>query len=387
MINIQNKEGCCGCKSCEQICPKNCVSMKVDNEGFWYPIVNKELCVDCGLCEKVCPELLRKEPITPIVCYACYTSDEQVRLKSSSGGVFTLLAEYVIAQQGVVFGAKFDDQWNVVHSYTDSISGLSEFRGSKYVQSDIGSSFIQVRAFLQQGRKVLFSGTPCQVSGLNLYLKKNYENLLTMDFICHGVPSPKVWTKYLNSEFNSIHDINFRAKTLGWDKFSLNINYLGERKYNVYHWNNPYMRGFLKDLYLRPSCHKCKSKSLASYSDITVGDFWGIDNVLSGFSDNKGVSCILVNSSKMVRILEGLKAKMTIRQVEYESIVVNNKSLVISAKPHRKRAAFFEKIDVKDICLLLTQYTQDTLSQKARKVISLVLRKVGLFNVVRKVIK
>lgn len=197
MIKLEKKSDCCGCAACVQRCPKQCISMQEDEEGFLYPAVDKESCIDCGLCEKVCPILSPSSPHLPHYIYAAKSKDEHIRKHSSSGGVFTLLAEQTINAGGVVFGARFDEKWDVVHDYSETLEGLSAFRGSKYVQSSIDQSYKQVESFLRGGRLVLFSGTPCQIAGLKRFLRKDYENLTTVDFICHGVPSPKVWRMYL----------------------------------------------------------------------------------------------------------------------------------------------------------------------------------------------
>lgn len=248
MINIEDKKECCGCSACVQRCPKQCIVMKEDEEGFLYPVVDKEVCIDCGLCEQVCPVLRQREEREPLEVYAAFNKNEEVRMQSSSGGIFTALAEPIIKEGGVVFGARFNEDWEVVHDYVETVEGLSAFRGSKYVQSRIGCTFSQAEQFLKQGRKVLFSGTPCQIAGLKLFLRKEYENLLSVDFICHGVPSPGVWRQYLN-EFivyqgnkkkisffpskpiilNSIRDISrieFRNKRLGWKKYSFALRTL-----------------------------------------------------------------------------------------------------------------------------------------------------------------
>lgn len=260
--------------------------MREDNEGFLYPEVDREVCIDCGLCEKVCPVIHQGDKRKPLAVYAVKHKDDKIRLSSSSGGAFTALAESVIDEDGVVFGAKFDEDWSVFHDYTDTKEGLAAFRGSKYVQSRVGDSFKKAEYFLKAGRKVLFSGTPCQIAGLKRFLRKEYDNLLTVDFICHGVPSPGVWREYLKEETarqcggkNSvlshpnikerdarIESISFRDKRLGWKKFSFaltlsvpnghgakNTVLLSESKYH-----NLFLKGFLRDLYLRPSCHHCK---------------------------------------------------------------------------------------------------------------------------------
>ena len=207
MITITDKSKCCGCNACVQACPKQCIEMHEDDEGFLYPRVDTTRCIDCGKCEKVCPVINQAEPHRPIKVYAAINPDEEIRRQSSSGGIFTLLAEQTIKEGGVVFGARFDESWQVTHDYTESIEGLASLRGSKYVQSCIGDTFLKAEAFLKQGRKVLFTGTPCQISGLKKYLHKEYENLLTVDFVCHGVPSPLIWQKYLSETLE-----NFRAK-------------------------------------------------------------------------------------------------------------------------------------------------------------------------------
>ena len=246
MIQIKDKSVCCGCSACVQICPKQCISLKEDKEGFLYPTVNHAFCVECGKCEKVCPELHPFEVHEPLKVYAAKHQDDAVRKVSSSGGIFTLLADMVIDEGGVVFGACFDSDWSVVHDFTETHEGLQAFRGSKYLQSRIGNTYRQAEVFLKAGRKVLFTGTPCQIAGLKKYLHKDYENLLAVDFVCHGVPSPLVWKKYLEEiiacqcEKNSvllhsnpfisergsmagirkIDAISFRNKNLGWKKYS-----------------------------------------------------------------------------------------------------------------------------------------------------------------------
>lgn len=198
MINIEDKSLCCGCGACLQVCPKHCITFVQDEEGFLYPFVNEKICVDCGLCEKVCPVINQNTPCDrPLQTYAAVNKNDSKRMMSSSGAAFRSIAEIVIQDNGVVFGAKFDDDWSVIHDCTETLEGLVAFQGSKYVQSKIGDCYLRAKAYLDQGRKVLFSGTPCQIAGFNLFLRKPYSNLITVDLICHGVPSPRVWDEYL----------------------------------------------------------------------------------------------------------------------------------------------------------------------------------------------
>ena len=193
MIEIIDKAKCCGCHACDNVCPKNCIKIIIDEEGFLYPKINKDICISCNLCEKVCP-LINSIDNNEFksIAYACKNRNEQVRINSSSGGIFFLLCEEVINKNGVVFGATFDDNFNVKHSFTETLEECKAFRGSKYVQSSIGDMYKHAKRFLDQDRTVLFTGTQCQIKGLNIFLGKSYKNLLTVDVICHGVPSQSI---------------------------------------------------------------------------------------------------------------------------------------------------------------------------------------------------
>ena len=381
MINIQDKKDCCGCAACVQRCPKQCISLQEDSEGFLYPMVDASLCIDCGLCEKVCPIIHQADQRTPLGVYAAKNPDEAVRMQSSSGGVFTMLAERVLAEGGVVFGARWDERWEVVHDYVETAEGLAQFRGSKYVQSKIGRTFQQTESFLKQGRQVLFSGTPCQIAGLKNYLRKEYDNLLAVDFICHGVPSPGVFRTYLQEEINEtfarkgdgknsvlhpciplitesdglecpdmeIQSIAFRDKRNGWKKYGFALvlskaSAAGEKNtvllsYKSLH-EHPFMRGFLRDLYLRPSCHACPAKTLKSGSDVTLGDWWGIESIMPEIDDDKGISAVTANTEKGAAALQAIRAEL--HSVAYAELTKFNPALVKSAAVPTNRAAFFE---------------------------------------------
>lgn len=343
MIKIDNKQSCSGCSACVQACPKQCISFEEDEQGFRYPSINYELCVNCGLCEKVCPCINENEQTMPLDIYAAKNPNKEIRKESSSGGIFTMLAESIIDEGGVVFGARFNEKWNVVHDYTETKEGLAAFRGSKYVQSIIGDTYKQVRDFLKADRKVLFSGTPCQIAGLRLFLRKDYDNLYTVDFICHGVPSPGVFRWHLQEEINnyaarqssekiqfcsspihsipkgdvllpegvSIEGIRFRDKREGWKKFSfvlLLAEASAEGKKNTVLFSsnvceNTFLKGFCSDLYLRPSCHKCPSRDFKSGSDIIIADFWGQEYMFPEFDNDTGVSSVIVKTEKGRQLL------------------------------------------------------------------------------------
>lgn len=354
MIKLQSKDQCCGCSACIHICPKQSIRFMEDSEGFLYPKVDLTTCVDCGLCEKVCPIINQSEVRKPLIVYAAKHPNEEVRLASSSGGIFTLLAEKIIDEGGVVFGARFNEKWEVIHHYTETKDGLAPFRGSKYVQSVIGDSYVSVESFLKDGRKVMFTGTPCQVAGLKKYLRKEYDNLLTVDFICHGVPSPMVWRKYLMEELahrdNAIFTgINFRDKSTGWKEFSFVLNFSkasGDReqctiKSSVF-TDNAYMQVFLSNLSLRPSCYNCPVKSGKSGSDITIGDFWGIEMMNSQFDDDRGVSLIFINKVLSPSIFD----KCSTVSKAYEDAIKQNPAVVNSPNFHPFRDMFMSLCDV-----------------------------------------
>ncbi|WP_289005648.1 Coenzyme F420 hydrogenase/dehydrogenase, beta subunit C-terminal domain [uncultured Parabacteroides sp.] len=351
MIKLQNKKDCCGCYACMNSCPLACIEMQEDAEGFAYPVVNEERCISCGLCEKVCPVLNNLQPRKPLYVYAVKAKSQKIRKNSSSGGVFSLLAEQVIQKGGIVFGACFDENNKVVHRYTRTKEGLEAFRGSKYVQSEIGSAYKIVEDFLKSDQVVLFSGTPCQIRGLHLFLKKFYPNLLTVDIICHGVPSPKVWNAYLTqvskgmSQYK-IENINFRDKQYGWRNFGFSLNYVKDK--HVIHLIEPkylnyYMRGFLSDIFLRPSCYQCPVRSLKSGSDITLGDYWGGAGDLLDFFDDKGVSAVLLNTQSGVDYFNILDAEK--RDSSYKDVLAGNQSLEQSHSEPEKRTLFYASFE------------------------------------------
>lgn len=348
MITITDKSQCCGCSACAQRCPKQCISMQMDNEGFLYPQVDISKCVDCHLCEKVCPVINQYDTRTPLKVYAAKNSVDEVRRLSSSGGIFTLLAEQTIKDGGVVFGACWDNEWNVKHDCVDNLSDLQRFRSSKYLQSVIGDNYLKAEQFLKTGRKVMFTGTPCQIAGLKHFLRKEYDNLLAVEIICHSVPSPGVWQQFLTTRLHTlkwnksdIRNISFRDKKTGWKTYSFVIENKDGNSFIELSSKNAFMRGFLADLYTRPSCHACSAKQLKSGSDLTLGDFWGIESLMPEIDDDKGVSAIIVNSDKGKQVLHNINVEL--HEVQYDDLTTRNPALVKSFPKTPKRTEFFKE--------------------------------------------
>lgn len=373
MIRITDPHDCCGCSACAQRCPRQCIAMVEDGEGFLYPQVDEAMCVDCGLCERVCPLLNRAEPREPLRVLAAKNTNEEERIASSSGGVFIELAKQVIGEGGVVFGAIFDAEWQVYITYAETLESVRPMMGSKYVQARTGTAYQDAERFLKAGRRVLFTGSPCQIAGLHRFLRKEYPNLLTVDFLCHGVPSPGVWRRYLaeiieeaaarraaagggNSVFQSLNQmplikgIRFRDKTLGWGKYSFSVAYLaeasGRRQGNTVfrsriHYTDPYMRGFLSDVYLRPSCYGCACKGGRSGSDLTIADFWGIDYFIHDFNDDKGMGLVLISTPAGEAAFAALP--MEVRESTMAQARSTNGGFNEHLKPHPKRAEFYER--------------------------------------------
>lgn len=418
MINIAVKSKCTGCSACVQKCPKQCISFEEDREGFKYPKVKLSECIDCGLCEKVCPVLQQDKPRNPVIVYAAKNSNLSTRLASSSGGIFALLAETILRQNGVVFGARFDNEWNVIHDYTESLDGLSVFLGSKYVQSKIGNTYKQAELFLKEGRKVLFSGTPCQIVGLKKYLRKDYDNLLTVDFVCHGVPSPMIWRDYLNEKIRplgvdgrnmvsqlSLKDlpvitgISFRDKRYGWKKFgfsvraksaskadknlvSQSVEVTGKTLLYEPHKANLYMKGFLKNLYLRPSCYACPAKCGKSGADYTLADFWGASTYVGDFDDDKGLSAVLVYKNKVN--IESLS--MAFKIVGLNDVLSQNPAVIKSSRKKGGRNKFFQHYNRGHQVDLINRYSKYTMKENIRYTAIKLLVGLHLDKFIKKVI-
>jgi coenzyme F420-reducing hydrogenase beta subunit len=313
------KENCCGCTACKYVCPVNAIEMVRDTEGFLYPQINQELCIDCKKCILVCA--FQKEEVlfnkTPEV-FAVKHKSEQVRESSTSGGVFTAISDYFLKNNGIVYGVKFDDKFNVMHDKATTAAERDKFRGSKYVQSSLGNTYVEIAELLKNEKKVLFTGTPCQVSGLLnfLYAKKiNCENLITVDTVCYGVPSPLMWENHIKSleRKHKVANYFFRSKIIGWHESKELVEYSNDKFDYKTTFFQKHKVLFYSCLILRPSCHVCRFTSINRVSDITMADFWGIEKSMPDFDDNKGISLVLVNSDKGKSVFDKISESLIVR--------------------------------------------------------------------------
>lgn len=350
MIRLTEKASCCGCGACADICPKRCITMKQDEEGFFYPSTDPARCIDCGLCERVCPMLNKQAPQTgEVKAWAAYAAEDDLRAKSSSGGLFSLLAETVLSRGGCVAGAAFDEDLSVRHILVDNNEDLDKLRGSKYVQSRMEDTYLCVKEQLQKGRLVLFTGVACQVAGLKAYLGKEYDNLYTVDVLCHGVPSPKVWAQYLREQETDHGEkpaaVVFRDKRTGWRRSSICVKFCEGAEYCRPGGEDRYMQLFLRDICLRPSCHSCRFKAVPRLSDLTIGDAWGIEKHMPELDDDRGASVILINSEKGQKLFDRISSRLVCRQGSLNTLLPPDADSRRAVRPHPNRAKFFAGLE------------------------------------------
>ena len=416
MINIQDKKDCCGCTACFSVCPKKCITMKSDKEGFSYPVTDKGKCVGCGLCEKVCPiirnkhsdekticENMTKEVFTQKViadaeekpdCYIAFNSNDKIRQRSTSGGFFTAAAEFVLSEKGKVYGVEVDKNKVVRHSCADNEKALAKFRGSKYVQSEQNGIYQKIKSDLDSGIWVLYTGTPCQVEGLYNYLGKEYEKLLTVDIFCHGVGSPKYWNKYVNymeNKYNSkIRAVRFREKTYGYNSACMAVYFENGKVSRKDHDSDLYWTAFSKCYIFRPSCYDCKFKSLNHRSDFSIGDFWNTEAGGADFANSNGCSLVLVHSDKGRRVLENIKADLTIKAFDLERALIINgghqTSMLIKSSPvPANYSSFTAEAYDKNIADTTEKYMPLSFSKKVKCYIKPVIYKLGILDKLKRI--
>ena len=350
MIRINDKKKCMGCSACSQICPKDCIAMEMDAEGFVYPKVDIEKCIECNQCEKICPVSNHPDYTDDVLAaYAGYSWNIEERMQSSSGGLFSLAANEILNEKGIVFGATLDDNHVCRHVAVKKHEDLYKLRGSKYVQSIIGNSYREIEDYLKKGKRVLFSGTACQCAGLKAFLGKDYEKLLIIDVLCHGVPSPKVFKKYLQN-MEVLHDasvtkINFRSKTYSWKDYAVKLIFDNSSEYEIKSRDDEFMQLFLSDICLRPSCHECQFKKLERPSDITLGDAWGIQRTMPEVDDDRGTSVIIIHTQRGMKVFDSIKEKLFFKEMDVDTLVSPYADSRKSVTPHPNRKKFFKRLN------------------------------------------
>lgn len=388
MIEIKHKEDCCGCNACFVICPLQCVTMENDNEGFFYPLVDKNICNDCGFCEKVCPIINKRKGDVdrykkPLV-YAAYATNHEVRFDSTSGGIFSVLADKIFDDRGFVGGAIYNDDHTVSHILTNDRKKLPELRSSKYLQSYADNLYSDIKKQLENKEKVFVCATPCQITALYAYLNHDYENLITCDFICHGVNSPKVFLRYmdmLERHYRSkAKKIKFKNKSYGWHRFSMKVDFENGKSYCKDRYHDSFFVGYLQSgNFARPSCYSCQFKGFPQKSDITLGDFWGIENIDPAMDQDCGTSLVMINSDKGKAFFESLGNSVVAKMFTLEQAAVGNPAMnspLIAV--NNDRNIFFED---------LNKYPFETVAKKYFPLPAFKDRLKNAFNPIGKIIE
>lgn len=392
MIEINKKQNCCGCTACVAICPKDCIEMKEDKEGFLYPVIYKNKCINCGACERVCPILnVRREEPFEQVAYIVQNKDKKVLRESTAGGAFTAIAKYVLQCGGVVFGVELGQDLVARHVYIECESELSRFRNSKYVQSSVGGGTLRsVKFFLEQGKVVCFSGTPCQIAGLKSYLRKDYENLIAVDVVCRAVPSPLIFRKYVEYQENrmqeTITSVRFRDKYYGYKYSTMNV--ITNRNQGNYHngvESDPWLRAFFSNICDRPSCHQCEFRSRYHASDFTIWDCFHVGRFSKELDNDEGATRMLVHSYKGREIFESISQELKYIKISPDSAMKGVRESGQSPKPHELREAFFKDAVELNGQDLFNKYFPDTFEVKMKHFIRIICYRLGIYAMAKKI--
>lgn len=360
---------CTGCTACSSVCPKGCISIIVREDGFQYPVINTDRCIECKLCERVCPVLNSQPTSHTPKAYAAYARNVQTRLSSSSGGIFSELSRLILSKGGAVYGAAYDESFRVIHTCAEDENDLASLRGAKYAQSNLDGVFPDIKKRLKQDQTVLFAGTPCQIAGLKAFLQSEYDNLITVDFICHGVSSPMVWEKFVShmAASGSIRNINLRAKDTGWRhyRYSNRFEYEDGHVELITSGNSLFMKLFTSDYINRLSCETCRFKGYGRQSDLTLGDFWGIWDIDPEMDDDQGTSVVLVQSKTGQALWGKICDRIVFKEVTLDKASLQNRSILESSIAKPDRSAVLERISNGDIasCTDLFPSTKQSLKQ------------------------
>jgi len=387
MISINDKKDCCGCNACGDICNFNAITFKTDIEGFWYPEVDKQKCTDCGMCEKVCPIInikdLKKNDLEQSICYAAEHKNLEVVFDSTSGGAFSALADIMYKDNGYVGGAIFNEDFSIRHFISNDKKDLPRLRSSKYAQSDLNGFFIEVQTLLKNNEKVLVCGCPCQMAAMRAFLRKDYENLIIVDFICRGINSPKVFSKHLDTfEERYCSPVVYskaKSKEYGWRNLTHKVILANGKSYYETKYTDNFSKGFLQtNVYCRPSCYDCQFRGFPRISDITLADYWGIEKIEPSMDKDLGTSLVMINSRKGLDYFEKAKQRLKFIQTPFDSILAGNPALITSLDPPLvDRAQFFEDLDRMTFSEVAKKYIRteqkQTVKARIKKILKLLL--------------
>lgn len=363
------KEECVGCGACSNICLKQCIKMQYDFEGFKYPFYDKDQCVNCGMCQMVCPVRHIKEKAKSestkdgngLYALAGYSMSDEMQMESTSGGIFPLLALAVLKKGGSVYGAAYNEDWGVDHIGVKDRENLKRLQKSKYIQSDNGNIFREVKKLLENDQLVLFSGTPCQISALKTFLGSDYDHLLCVGVICHGVSAPIVWKKYLKvfHKGKRIEKINFRNKKYGWKNLVFSMTYTDGSEYLCPSTQEPFFSGFLNNLFLRRSCYHCEFKADRTECDIMLGDAWGADAYAPKMKNEKGTSLVLVYNEKGERWIKEIENSLKCERIVLGKAIRYNPRLINSVKWNENRTYFYDDLKKMSFKLCMKKYLKN----------------------------
>lgn len=387
VINSVNKTDCSGCGACTCVCPAKCLSMKSDSEGFYYPYMDNENCINCGKCLSVCS--VKSKPKTTDCSRRVFVvqhKDNRIRRESTSGGAFTAIAEYIIKNGGIVFGAGMDENFRVCHMPAYDIEQLALFRNSKYSQSDLGDTFLKIKNYLNEGKKILFSGTPCQVAGLKKFLPDSDENLITVDVVCRGIPSPLIFEKYIEYQkkrFGEFDKVLFRDKYSGYTHTAMSLY-----RDNVCLYHNgleydPMLKLFYRGMICRPVCSNCRFKEMKRCSDFTLWDCFSAAEINKAFDDNGGTTFVMLHSGKAEMIFEKIQGNIRFCEGKTESVCRSTEEMFKSISHNPERQNFFRDASSMLPEELFNKWAPITLKVRLNKLLRNILAKLGLYYIVK----
>ncbi|MDO5476630.1 MAG: Coenzyme F420 hydrogenase/dehydrogenase, beta subunit C-terminal domain [Eubacteriales bacterium] len=391
MIVLHDREACTGCSACAMICPVQSIQMTEDAEGFLYPAIEEDTCIHCGRCEKACPV---SNPVEEVRFrqdgYVLQNRDEEVRRESTSGGAFSAIAGWILDRGGVVFGAAFREDFSVAHTWVQSREELEKFRNSKYVQSDPGQSFREAEGFLRQGRWVCYSGTPCQIEGLKAFLGKEYKKLVTVDIVCHGIPSPLVWRRYLemqHKKLGSFSRIRFRDKHHGYKYSALSIFNAGGQKIYARGIDTDQMtRAFFSDLCDRPSCYRCIFKKRYRVSDFTLWDCFDVFLYDRKLDDDRGASSVLIHTDRGRRIFAGIQDRVHVTPVDPDVLTSHTREMFFSVRRNPGREKFLRDAAVLPAEELFDRYFPENAKVRCARFLRVSMCRLGIYGPAKRLV-